>query len=82
MSEIFGVYEGIRNEKVEADYNQRFVKVEAPIVRSMTTDEMAKYGVPTMLVTQRIRGFEQLNESKGRGRKSRKKVCVCEDGNR
>lgn len=73
MTDIFGYYDGIGNTEVDAVYHAERPKVEPVTVRSMSAEEIAKYGAPTMKVTPRIRGFEQLNKDKGRGKRGNKK---------
>lgn len=70
---IFGYYEGIGNTEVDAVYHEKRPQVEPVTVRFMSAEEIAKYGPPTMKVTPRVRGFEQLNRDKGRGKCGKKK---------
>ncbi len=73
MADILGSYEGVGNSNIEERYHSKFPKAEQPQVRQMNAEEIAKYGPPTMTITSRVRGFEQLNASKGRGKKSKQK---------
>jgi hypothetical protein len=73
VADIFGFYEGIGNSLVDERYHAVSPKVEAVTVRGMSPEEIAKYGAPTMQVTPRIRGFEQLNKDKGRGKRGKTK---------